>query len=90
VRTTLLAVIVVVATTGLVRAQHLGQTLPAGPQLLPPATVVQPPAHVQPGLQPAASAPPFRWGWFGAQRQQSRAQWHYDYQGSAIRWKYYR
>ena len=82
----------------LLLAQDVGEPALLGPRLAPPmstSAVPQPyyqPAPVQPFpcQQEPFAQPTFRWGWFGAERYHARAKWHYDYQRSAMRWKYYR
>lgn len=31
-------------------------------------------------------APPFQWGWFGAEHHYPRVAWHRDYNGELVRW----
>jgi hypothetical protein len=75
------------------------ETVPASPvfapRQAPPAYATPTPNAMDDGpYHPpgsyAANQPAFRWGWFGAERFKQHPQWHYDYQRSAMRWKYYR
>ncbi|TWT95341.1 hypothetical protein Pla108_34870 [Botrimarina colliarenosi] len=38
----------------------------------------------------AQAAPPFQWGWFGAERHYPQPSWHRDYNGDLMRWSTHR
>ncbi|QDT67690.1 hypothetical protein MalM25_05910 [Planctomycetes bacterium MalM25] len=51
-----------------------------------PAAMVCPTAPYGPYVNHAHVAPPFRWGWFGAEHVYPRVQWGRDYNGELMRW----
>ncbi len=66
-----------------------------GPRHVAPATHVAPapfcqPAPYGPYVNHAHAAPPFQWGWFGAEHFYPRVQWGRDYNGELMRWSKHR
>lgn len=51
-----------------------------------PAPNYCPPAPYGPYVNHAHVAPPFQWGWFGAEHFYPRVSWGRDYNGDVLRW----